>query len=180
MDPIDGSHVHEGIFSACPLVETLDKQHGRTERRRYWAKDISAPEWDDYAALYCRQQAIRVERQRQQFKTGKTSCEVSSALTSLGTAQATAEQLAALLRNHWEIENGLHYVRVFTRGEDRCCAYVWDLPRNLPCLANAAQDFASVGGLVPGRCAFCVPFQRSLQALKPARLVDRKVAKSAV
>ncbi len=29
-------------FSACPMVETLDKEHGRIERRRYWVKDISA------------------------------------------------------------------------------------------------------------------------------------------
>ena len=42
--------------SASPLVETLDKQHGRIERRRYWVKDISAPEWDGYAALYGRRQ----------------------------------------------------------------------------------------------------------------------------
>jgi predicted transposase YbfD/YdcC len=125
-------------FSACPLVETLAKQHGRIERRRYWVKDISAPEWDDYAALYGRQQAIRVERQRQQVKTGKTSCEVSYALTSLGPAQASAEQLAALLRNHWEIENRLHYVRDFTYDEDRCRAHIRHLPRNLSCLTNAA------------------------------------------
>ena len=180
MDPIDGSHVHEGVFSACPLVETLDKQHGRVERRRYWVKDISAPEWDDYAALYARQQAIRFERQRQQFKTGKTSCEVTCARTSLGIAQAIAEQLAALLRNHWEIESGLHYVRDFTYDEDRCRVYVRDLPRNLACLTNAAQDVASVAGLVPSRCALCLPFQRRNQALKPARLVDTKVAKSAI
>ncbi len=125
-------------FSACPLVETLDKQHGRIERRRYWVKDISAPEWDGYAALYGRQQAIRVERQRHHVKTGKTSCEVTYALTSLGPAQATAEQLAALLRNHWEIENRLHYVRDFTYDEDRCRVYVGDLPRNLACLTNTA------------------------------------------
>ena len=55
MAPIDGSHVHERVFSACPLVETQDKQHGHIERRSYWVKDISAPEWDDYAAPSGRQ-----------------------------------------------------------------------------------------------------------------------------
>jgi len=125
-------------FSDCPLVETLDKAHGRIERRRYWIKDISAAEWDGYANLYGRQQAIRVERQRHHVKSGKTSLEVSYALTSLGPAQATAEQLAELLRNHWEIENRLHYVRDFSYDEDRCRAYVRDLPRNLACLTNIA------------------------------------------
>ena len=28
-------------FSACPMVETLDKEHGRIELRRYWVKDLS-------------------------------------------------------------------------------------------------------------------------------------------
>ena len=130
--------LQEMDFSACPMVETVGKKHGRIERRRYWVKDISAPEWDDYAALHGRQQAIRVERQRVHVKTGKTSCEISYALTSLGPAQATPDQLATLLRNHWEIENRLHYVRDFTYDEDRCRVYVRDLPRNLACLTNTA------------------------------------------
>ena len=60
------------------------------------------------------------------------------ALTSLTADKATAEQLAALVRNHWHIENRLHYVRDFTYDEDRCRVYVRDLPRNLACLTNTA------------------------------------------
>ena len=45
-----------------PLVETRDMAHGR----RYWINDISGPEWNGYANLYGRQQAIRVERQLHQ------------------------------------------------------------------------------------------------------------------
>ena len=63
---------------------------------------------------------------------------MSYALTSLGPAQATGEQLAELLRRHWEIENRLHYVRDFSYDEDRCRVYVRDLPRNLACLTNIA------------------------------------------
>ena len=85
-----------------------------------------------------RQQAIRVERQRQQVKIGKTSCEVSYALTSLGPVQATAEQLAALLHGHWEIEHRLYYARDSTHDGDRFRVYVCELPRDLACLTNAA------------------------------------------
>ena len=46
--------------------------------------------------------------------------------------------MLALVRNHWHIENRLHYVRDFTYDEDRCRAYVRHLPRNLACLTNAA------------------------------------------
>ena len=62
--------LQEMDFSACPLVETIGKKHGRIERRRYLVKDISAREWDGYAALCGRQQAIRVERRWEHVKTG--------------------------------------------------------------------------------------------------------------
>ena len=125
-------------FSDCPACETLDKGHGRIDRRRYWVKDLSDAAWEGYAGLYGRQQAIRIERQRHVFKTGATSTELTYALTSLTADRASPEQLAALVRNHWHIENRLHYVRDFTYDEDRCRVYVRDLPRNLACLTNAA------------------------------------------
>ena len=99
----------EGMdFSACPPVETLDKQHGR------------------------------IEPERLQVKTGEVSVEVSYALSSLGPERATEEQIAAFIRNDWHIENRLHYVRDFTCDEDRCRVYVRDLPRNLAALTNTA------------------------------------------
>ena len=104
-------------FSDCPHVETLDKRHGRIERRRYSIKDLSAAQWDGYAQLHGRQLAVRVERERRVVKSGKTSFEVSYALTSLRPARVTAWQLAALIRGHWETENRLHYVSRFTYDE---------------------------------------------------------------
>ena len=71
-------------------------------------------------------------------RTGKRSVEVTWSLTSLGAERAGPEELLALVRNHWHIENRLHYVRDFTYDEDRCRAYVRHLPRNLSCLTNAA------------------------------------------
>ena len=125
-------------FSAGPHVETLEKSHGRIDRRRYSVKDLSAAEWDGYAHLHGRQMAVRVERERTLVKSGETSFEVSYALTSLSPERAAPRQLAALIRGHWEIENRLHYVRDFTYDEDRCRAYVRKLPQNLAALTNAA------------------------------------------
>ena len=71
-------------------------------------------------------------------KDGSRSTEVTYCLTSLGAERAGPEQLLALVRNHWHIENRVHYVRDFTYDEDRCRAYVRHLPRNLACLTNAA------------------------------------------
>lgn len=94
----DRQHI---LFADCLGHETLDKQDGRIERRRYWIQDLSDLDCNGYAALYGRQQAIRIERERQAVKTGETSREGSCALTSLTVEQAKPAQLAALIRNHW-------------------------------------------------------------------------------
>ena len=77
------------LFGHAPACETLDKGHGRIDRRRYWIKDLSDSGWDGYAGLYGRQQAIRIERERYTCKTAETSIEVSYALTSLTPDQAS-------------------------------------------------------------------------------------------
>ena len=123
-------------WSTAPWHETLDKAHGRIERRRCATVDLSNPAWDGCADLYGRRQAVRIEREL--VKAGTTSIEVTYCLTSLGAERASPEQVLALVRNHWHIENRPHYVRDFTYDEDRCRAYVRHLPRNLACLTNAA------------------------------------------
>ena len=60
--------------------------------------------------------------------------------------RAGPEELLALVRNHWHIENRLHYVRDFTYDEDRCRAYVRHLPRNLACLTNVAIAIVRCSG----------------------------------
>ena len=125
-------------FTDAPWHETVDKGHGRIERRRCAVVDLSAAEWDGYANLHGRCQAMRIERDHEVLKTGERSVEVTWSLTSLGAERAGPEELLALVRNHWHIENRLHYVRDFTYDEDRCRAHVRHLPRNLFCLTNAA------------------------------------------
>ena len=133
-------------FEDAPLFETFEKGHGRIERRRCATLDISGAEWDGYAALHGRRQAMRIEREREILKTGERSVEASWCLTSLAPERAGPEELLALVRNHWVIENRLHYVRDFTYDEDRCRAHVRHLPRNLSCLTNAAIAIVRCGG----------------------------------
>ena len=126
------------VFDTRSAAVYLDKAHGRIERRRCATVDLSTPAWDGYADLYGRRQAVRIERERELVKAATTSIEVTYCLTSLGAERASPQQVLALVRNHWHIENRLHYVRDFTYDEDRCRAYVRHLPRNLACLTNAA------------------------------------------
>ncbi len=86
-------------------------------------------------------------RERHLVKQDAGSRETACGLTSLGPGQAGPEDVAALVRRHWEIENRLHCVRDFTCDcdEDRCRARVGNLPRNLACLTNAAISIVRHG-----------------------------------
>jgi Transposase DDE domain len=53
-------------------------------------------------------------------RAGETTREVAYALTSLTPEHADPARLLAVWRGHWQIENGLHYVRDVTLGEDAC------------------------------------------------------------
>jgi len=73
-------------------------------------------------------------------KTGKRSVEVSYGLTNLTPDDAQAPQLEALWRGHWTIENGVHYVRDVTMGEDRCQIATGNAPRALAALRSGLID----------------------------------------
>jgi predicted transposase YbfD/YdcC len=51
-------------------------------------------------------------------RAGEKTSEWASALTSLTAAQAHPSRLLQVWRGQWQIENGLHYVRDVTWGED--------------------------------------------------------------
>ena len=64
-------------------------------------------------------QVFRIERQRTNLQGEKEEREVAFGITSLSPKKATPGQLLAFNRNHWSIENKVHYVRDVTFDEDR-------------------------------------------------------------
>jgi len=79
-------------------------------------------------------QLIRIERRVDTVRKGrviKTTTEVVYALTSRWTDQATPDQLLALARDHWTIENRQHHRRDRTQDEDRCLVRKPRSARNL-------------------------------------------------
>lgn len=95
---------------------TRDKGHGRRERRT-----IETTTWlNDYLDWPGVGQVFRLTRER--TVGGKTTVEVVYGITSLSRARASAPTLLRLVRDHWGIENGLHWVRDQVLGEDRCRA----------------------------------------------------------
>jgi hypothetical protein len=121
------------------------KAHGRRETRT-----ITTTTWlNDYLSDWPQLgQVFRLERTR--IGEGKQTREVVYGITSLTRAEATAAMLLGWSRDHWGIENGLHYVRDETLGEDRCRVRRGESARVLASLRNVAiallreQDAPSV------------------------------------
>jgi hypothetical protein len=63
--------------------------------------------------------------------------EVVYGVTSLPAGRADAAALLAYLRDHWRIENRLHYVRDVTPGEDACRVRPGSAPQALAALRKA-------------------------------------------
>ena len=115
------------------VATTASKGHGRGERRT-----LTTTTWlNEYLSHWPGvEQAFRLERRRK--VKGKVEVEVVYGITSLSSLAADAERLLGYTRRHWGIENGLHYTRDMTLGEDRCRVRRGQAPRVLASLRNVA------------------------------------------
>jgi predicted transposase YbfD/YdcC len=75
---------------------------------------------------------------RERTQNGKTTVEDVYGITSLTREEADAGQLLDILRGHWGIENGLHYVRDVTLAEDASRVRKGSAPTLVAGLRNAA------------------------------------------
>jgi predicted transposase YbfD/YdcC len=81
-------------------------------------------------------QAMKITRWRQDTATGKISRETVYAITSLTSGQATAADLARLVREHWTIE-AHHHIRDMTFDEDAPASRTGYGPVNLATIRAA-------------------------------------------
>lgn len=124
-------------------AHTGEKGHGRIEQRDLIAttelNDFFAHDWTGVA------QTFRLTRTIQ--REGKTHQEVVHGITNLPPALATADDLLRLQREHWAIENRLHYRRDVTLREDHCQVRKGVAPRVLAVLNSfllGLLDFCGV------------------------------------
>lgn len=75
---------------------------------------------------------------RERREDDKHTVETAYRITSLTAQQADAARLLKLDRGHWGIENGLHYVRDVTLGEDACRVRSGNAPQLLAAARNLA------------------------------------------
>jgi predicted transposase YbfD/YdcC len=109
---------------------TRDTGHGRIETRTLKTAHVSRLDFPGA------RQAIKITRWRQDTATGKTSRQTVYAVTSLTSADATARDLARLVREHWSIE-AHHHVRDVTFGEDASASHTGRGPVNLATIRAA-------------------------------------------
>ncbi len=120
--------------SAFPATyaRTTEKRRGRVERRTLESTSILTV-FDQWPGLT---QGFRITREV--THRGRTTVEVVHGITSLPRGRADAAHLLRAVRNHWQIENQLHYVRDVTLGEDACRVRTGNAPQNLAACRNAA------------------------------------------
>lgn len=97
-------------------VQKWNKGHGRIECRTLSASSMLK----GFANWPYGEQVFRLERYCKRVVDGKTTTEVRYGVTSLKVGEASAERLLYEVREHWQVENGLHYRRDDTLHEDRC------------------------------------------------------------
>ena len=113
--------------------------HGRSETRTVRSAHVH-----DLDFPHARQ-ALKITRWRQDTSTGKISREVVYAVTSLTSAEATGEDLARLVREHWHVE-AHHHVRDTTFGEDGSTSRTGHGPHNLATLRAAVINTLKQAG----------------------------------
>lgn len=115
----------------------MDKGHGRLEVRTLRTTSIRTLQgsWKGLA------QGFEITRER--TIRGAKTVEVEYGVTSLSPDRATAADLRTYVRDHWKIENELHYVRDGTLKEDACRVRSGGAPQVLAALRKAVVHLLS-------------------------------------
>jgi predicted transposase YbfD/YdcC len=123
------------------VAYSIDKGHGRIEKRTIPLTTVLT-KTQQFKGL---RQGFELTRER--TEKGKTTVEVIHGISSLSRERADAHRLLELTRSHWGIENGAHYRRDVTLGEDQSRVRKGSAPEVLAGLRNSiihlVQEVAS-------------------------------------
>ena len=124
--------------SLRPCFDAFDDGHGRLVRRRVFACTeleplATARRWPGLTTV------LAIENIRGINGSGKVTAEIRYYLSS---SKLPLTQLAAAVRSHWAIENGLHWVLDVGFNEDASRVRERTAARNLALLRKIALNFA--------------------------------------
>ena len=119
------------VGTACTVT-----QHGDRIEYRTLTASTALVGYSDWPGL---QQALQIERRVINKRTGQLlRQETAYAVTSARPQRAAPPQLLTLWRQHWGIENRLHYIRDVTFDEDRATVRAHHAPQVMAAFRNAA------------------------------------------
>lgn len=134
-------------------ARSVEYAHGRLDERVITTSSLLA----DYQGWPYLAQAFQVVRTTEQAR-GCTR-EVRYGITSAPRAVVSAAEMLAVVRGHWQIENGLHYRRDVTLQEDASLVRRGQAPQVLASLNNVVCGLAARAGATN-----LAALQRSLDA----------------
>jgi predicted transposase YbfD/YdcC len=113
-------------------AQTTEKAHGRLDTRsiRVSSELKGYSDWPGLEQVF--------EIRRCWLSKGVWKEAVRYGVTSLPATIAIPERLLTLKRGHWIIENGLHYVKDVTMGEDKSMVHADNGPKIMAALRNTA------------------------------------------
>jgi predicted transposase YbfD/YdcC len=114
--------------------ETIDADHGRIETRTYTA--IHDVEWLQEHHNWPGLEAVIMVESRREID-GKVSQETRFYITSL---VLLAELVGPMIRDHWMIENGLHWIMDMVFRDDECRVRTENAPANFTTLKHMANN----------------------------------------
>jgi predicted transposase YbfD/YdcC len=123
---------HSPVHLPEAFVQTVNAGHGRIEYR-YLTVSTQLNAYLDWPHVA---QVFRLQRLVHHRRTGKLTYQVVFGITSLTADACPPQRLMQLIRQHWHIENRLHYVRDVTFHEDACSIRHTRRQRLLACLNN--------------------------------------------
>lgn len=119
---------------ALAYTETVEKDHGRLEIRRYWQSDQL--EWFADLSKWEGLRSVGAVDSVRELK-GKIQTERRYFLSSLSL---NAPRFARAVRSHWGVENSLHWVLDVQFGEDQSRARTGHAAENLATLRRLALN----------------------------------------
>jgi predicted transposase YbfD/YdcC len=135
-------HFHQHIEhhldwrTAENFFDAFDGSHGRTVRRRVWTiTDLTAlPELAKWPGL---QSVIAVETIRMAYQHAPVTSDYRFYISSLGRS---ADAFVTMIRQHWDIENKLHWSLDVTFNEDCCRIRKGHAPENVAAVRHIALN----------------------------------------
>lgn len=119
----------------------VDRSKGRIVRRSIWMAPATGVEFPGAARVFL------IRRDTFDHQGNRLSKEIVHGVTSLTAQQATPEVIGRLIRQHWGIENKIHWVRDVVWREDDQHAYAGTGAQVMATLRNLALGLLRLSGI---------------------------------